>query len=140
MIKFPWPYRGSYFVKRNKNTVIRFTVVWSFLWCFCHYLFLIGKFVMVDSPRFPKSSGIDPTKALILIPPKPLIFRSIVVYSSSTRVQNAQLSFYRPKDDKEDLGPHAYTTRNSSHSFHERVHGDLSVSIRLAFPYECGSA
>ena len=27
-------------------------------------LFLIGNFVMVDSPRFPKSSGIDPKKAL----------------------------------------------------------------------------
>ena len=52
----------------------------------------------------------------------------------------ALISFYRPKDDKEDLGPHAYTIRNSSYSFHARVHGDLSVSIRLAFPYECGSA
>ena len=50
------------------------------------------------------------------------------------------LSFYRPKDGKEDLGPHVYTIRNSSHSFHARVHGDLSVSIRLAFPYKCGSA
>ena len=49
-------------------------------------------------------------------------------------------SFFRPEDGKEDLGPHAYTIRNSSYSFHERVHGDLSVSIRLAFPYECGSA
>ena len=39
-----------------------------------------------------------------------------------------------------DLGPHGYTIRNSSYSFHARVHGDLSVSIRLAFPYECGSA
>ena len=28
-------------------------------------LFIIGNFVMVDSPRFPKSSGIDPKKALI---------------------------------------------------------------------------
>ena len=36
------------------------------------------------------------------------------------------LSFYRPKDDKEDLGPHAYTIRNPSYSFHVRVHGDLS--------------
>ena len=50
------------------------------------------------------------------------------------------LSFYRPKDGKEDLGPHAYAIRNSSYSFHARVHGDLSVSIRLPFPYECGSA
>ena len=48
--------------------------------------------------------------------------------------------FYRPKDGKEDLGPHAYTIRNSSYGFHARVHGDLSVSIRLAFPYECGAA
>ena len=37
-----------------------------FLWCFCHFLFLNGNFVMVDSPRFPKSSGIDPKKALVL--------------------------------------------------------------------------
>ena len=43
------------------------------------------------------------------------------------------------KTFKEDLGLHAYTIRNSSHSFHARVHGDLSVFIRLAFPYECGS-
>ena len=27
-----------------------------------------------------------------------------------------------------------------TYSFHAHVHGDLSVSIRLAFPYECGSA
>ena len=39
--------------------------------------------------------------------------------------------FYRPKDGKEDLGTHAYAIRNSSHSFHARVHGDFSVSIRL---------
>ena len=32
------------------------------------------------------------------------------------------------------------TIRKSSYSIHARVHGDLSVSIRLAFPYECGSA
>ena len=59
---------------------------------------------------------------------------------------NAFVPFYRPKeeDGKEDLGLHAYAIRNSSYilrsSFHARVHGDLSVSIRLAFPYECGSA
>ena len=35
---------------------------------------------------------------------------------------------------------HTIPVRNSSHSFHARVHGDLCVSIRLAFPYECGSA
>ena len=34
----------------------------SFLWCFCHCLFL-----MVDSPRSPKSSGIDSKKALIFL-------------------------------------------------------------------------
>ena len=62
--KFPWPYRGSYFVKK-KNTVIRFAVVWSFSWCVCHCLFLIGIIVMVDSPRFPQSSGIDPNNALL---------------------------------------------------------------------------
>ena len=50
------------------------------------------------------------------------------------------LSFHRPKDGKEDLGTHAYAIRSSSHSFHARVHGDLSVSIRLSFPYKCGSA
>ena len=35
-------------------------------WCFCHCLFLIGNFFMVDSPRFPKSSGIDAKEALII--------------------------------------------------------------------------
>ena len=65
VVKFPWPYRGSYSVKKNKNSAIRFAVVRSFLWCFCHCLFLIGNFVMVGSTRFPKSSGIDPKKALV---------------------------------------------------------------------------
>ena len=51
---------------KNKNTVIRFAVVLSFLWCFIHSLFLIGNFVMVDSQRFPESSGIDPKKALVI--------------------------------------------------------------------------
>ena len=51
------------FLLRNiKNAGIRFAVVWSFLWCFCHCLFLIDNFIMVDSPRFPISSGIDPKK------------------------------------------------------------------------------
>ena len=50
--------------KKQKNAVIRFAVAWSFLRCFCHRLFLIGNFVLVDSPRFPKSSGMDPKKAL----------------------------------------------------------------------------
>ena len=44
------------FVK--KNTFIWFAVVWAFLWCFCHCFFLVGNFVMVDSPLFPKSPGI----------------------------------------------------------------------------------
>ena len=48
--------------------------------------------------------------------------------------------FYRPKDGKEDLGTHAYGIRNSSYRFHARVHGDLSASIRLASPHECGFA
>ena len=51
-----------FLLRKKKNTVIRFAVVWSFWWCFCHCLFLIGNFFMVDSPRFPKSSGIDPKK------------------------------------------------------------------------------
>ena len=34
---------------------------------FCHSLFLINNFVVVDSPRFQKSLGIDPKKALLLI-------------------------------------------------------------------------
>ena len=53
-----------FLIRRKKKIVIRFSVVWFFLWCFCHCLFLIGNFVMIDSPRFPKSSGIDPKKAL----------------------------------------------------------------------------
>ena len=59
-----------------------------------------------------------------------------------TQVSGADIdvSFYRLKDSKEDLGTHACTIRNSSYSFHARVHGDLSVSIRLALQYECGSA
>ena len=52
------------FLLRKKKNVIRFAVVWSFWMGFCHCLFLIGNFVMVDSPRFPKSSGIDSKKAL----------------------------------------------------------------------------
>ena len=53
-----------FLLRKKKNTVNRFAVVWSLVWCFCYCLFLIGNFVMVDSPRFPKSSGIDPKKAL----------------------------------------------------------------------------
>ena len=52
--------------KKKKKNVSRFAMLWSFFWCFCHCLFLIGNFVMVDSPRFPKSLGIDPKKALII--------------------------------------------------------------------------
>ena len=62
VVKFPWPYRVSYFVKPKHRHPIRRGLV---LWCFCHCLFLIGNFVMGDSPRFPKSSGIGPKKALI---------------------------------------------------------------------------
>ena len=58
----------------------------------------------------------------------------------NTEHSSRPLTFYRPKDGKEDLGPHGYAIRNSWFSFHARVHGDLSVSIRLASPYECGSA
>ena len=61
----------------------------------------------------------------------------LVVYLVQRYTLNLSfLSIYRPKDGKEDLGPHAYTIRNSSYSFHARVYGDLSVSIPLAFPYE----
>ena len=49
-------------------------------------------------------------------------------------------SFYRQKDGKEDLCSHDYTVQTLSYSFHARVHSDLSVSIRLAFPYKCGAA
>ena len=35
----------------------------------------------------------------------------------------------------EYLGSHACTVGHSSDIFHARVHGDLSVSIRLAFPF-----
>ena len=59
---------------------------------------------------------------------------------ASRREKRYPLSFYRPKDGKEDLCPHGYSIRSSSYSFHARVHGDLSVSIRRAFPYECGAA
>ena len=52
---------------RKKKIAIRFAVVWSFFWCFCYCLFLIGNFVIVDSPRFPKYSGIDPKKAPLKI-------------------------------------------------------------------------
>ena len=54
--------------KTKQNNVIRFAVVWSYLCFFWHCLVLIVNFVMVDSPRFPKSSGIDPKKAALKIP------------------------------------------------------------------------
>ena len=66
-LKWPWLYHGSYFVKVNKITVIRFAVVRSLILGFCHCLFDIRNFVMVDSPRFPKSSAIDPEKALQIL-------------------------------------------------------------------------
>ena len=50
------------------------------------------------------------------------------------------LSFYRPKDGKEDLDPHAHAYEIHHIDIHARVHGDLSVSIRLASPYKRGSA
>ena len=59
-------------------------------------------------------------------------------FAPNTKAQ--AFSSDRPRDGKEDLGPHAYAIQISSYSFHARVQGDLSVSIRLAFPCECGSA
>ena len=62
MVKLPWPYRSSYFIKEKKHRhSIRRGLV---LWCFCHCLVLIGNFAMVDSLRSPKSLGIDPKKTL----------------------------------------------------------------------------
>ena len=53
------------FLLRKKKPKHRHSIRRGFvLWCFCHWLFLIGNFVMVASPRFPKYSGIDPKKAL----------------------------------------------------------------------------
>ena len=54
------------FLPRKQKKTPSFDSPWFglSLWRFCHCLFLIGNFVMVDSPRFPKSSGIDPEKAL----------------------------------------------------------------------------
>ena len=49
VVKFPWLYRRSYFVKQNKKRH-SIHVGWSILWCFWHCSFLIGNFVMVDSP------------------------------------------------------------------------------------------
>ena len=51
--------------------------------------------------------------------------------------------FDRSKDGKEDLGPHAFTKRKLSYSFHARVHGDLSglhPATVVASPCECDSA
>ena len=59
---------ARFLLPKNKNAVIRFAVVWPSLWHFWHCLFLtFGNFVMVDSPRFPESSGIDPKKALKIV-------------------------------------------------------------------------
>ena len=61
MVKISWPYRGSYSVKKNKTQ--SFDSPWfGFSLCFCRCLFLIVNFL--SSPRFPKSSGVDPKKAL----------------------------------------------------------------------------
>ena len=44
------------------------TGVWPFLWSFAIvYSSFIGNIVMVDSPRFPKSSGIDSSEKTIAI-------------------------------------------------------------------------
>ena len=69
-------------------------------------------------------------------------FRSFLFYFSFRPLFFLSfVAFFRPKDGKkEDISPHDYTIRNPSCSFHVRVYGDLSVSIRLAFPYECGAA
>ena len=65
----------------------------------------------------------------------------VLIPRHEQRTLNSSLiSFYRPKDGKEDLGPHAYTTRKSSYTLHARVLGEFSISIRLASPYECGFA
>ena len=61
VVKISWPYRGSYSVKKNKTQ--SFDSPWfGFSLCFCRCLFLIVNFL--SSPRFPKSSGVDPKKAL----------------------------------------------------------------------------
>lgn len=67
---FPWcDSRGhtAVFYRREKQNVVRFAVVWFFLWCFCHRLFLIDNFVVVDLPRFSKYSGYYPKKALMFL-------------------------------------------------------------------------
>ena len=40
---------------------------------------------------------------------------------------------------KADLGYYAYIVRLSPCDYHARSHGHFLISIRLAFPYECGS-
>ena len=64
--KIPVAYRGSYFVEKKKRRhLIRCDLVFLIvlLPSFIHHF---GHFVLVDSPRFPKASGIDPEKALEL--------------------------------------------------------------------------
>ena len=62
VVKIPWPYRGSYFVQKE-NTVIRFAVVWYFLWRFCHCCSLVTLLWLIhrDSRNL---RGIDLKKAL----------------------------------------------------------------------------
>ena len=64
VVKFPWPYRGSYFVKKKHRHSIRRGLVFLMV-LLPLFILHFGNFVLVDSPRFPKSSGIDPKKALL---------------------------------------------------------------------------
>lgn len=59
VFEFPWQYRGSYFVKLNKTPP--FDSPWFSL-AIVYSSF--GTFVVVDSPRFPPSSGIVPNEVL----------------------------------------------------------------------------
>ena len=38
-----------FLLRKKKNTVLRYAVIWYPLWCFCHCLFLVGNFVMAGS-------------------------------------------------------------------------------------------
>ena len=51
--------------KRHRHSIRRGLVF--FYGAFALVYFLIGNFFMVDSPRFPNSSGIDPKKALLTV-------------------------------------------------------------------------
>ena len=55
----PWPDCGSYFVGGKNIHTPSFDSPWFglLLWGFCNVLFLTGNPGMVDSPRFPPSSG-----------------------------------------------------------------------------------